>query len=133
MSSCLRTAGSGSARSTTFSRSWTPRKRNRLFRNDGDGTFTDVTVEAGIPLTGIRGFSPRFVDMDGDRWPELLIAGDFGTSRYFRNNGDGTFTDIADAAGVTNDRFTKAVVWGDYDNDRYPDIYVSNIDNRNRL
>jgi len=65
---------------------------SRLFRNDGDGTFTDVTVSAGVFDAQLRGFGAIFADMDGDRYPELLIAGDFGTSRYFINDRDGTFT-----------------------------------------
>ena len=65
---------------------------SRLFQNDGDGTFTDVTVSAGVFDDALRGFGAIFADMDGDRYPELLIAGDFGTSRYFINDRDGTFT-----------------------------------------
>ena len=53
---------------------------SRLYRNDG-GLFTDVSVEAGVFDPAVRGFSPRFVDMDGDRYPELLLAADFQTSR----------------------------------------------------
>ncbi len=67
---------------------------NRLFQNNGDGTFTDVTVAAGVYDPECRGFSPVFADMNGDRRPELLIAADFGTSLYFVNNGDGTFTEV---------------------------------------
>jgi len=64
----------------------------RLFRNDGDGTFTDVTAPAGVLDGTTRAFGAIFADMDGDRFPELLVAGDFGTSRYYVNNRDGTFT-----------------------------------------
>jgi hypothetical protein len=64
----------------------------RLFRNNGNGTFTDVTVAAGVVSTQVRGFGAIFADMDGDRYPELLVAGDFGTSLYFINNRNGTFT-----------------------------------------
>ena len=60
---------------------------NRLFRNEGDGTFTDVTSDVGINVVYMSGFSPTFADMDGDLYPELLIAADFGSSRYFRNEG----------------------------------------------
>ena len=69
---------------------------NNLFRNNGDGTFTDVTAAAGLPLVSkTRGFGAIFADMDGDRYPELLISGDFGTSKYYHNNTDGTFTGTA--------------------------------------
>lgn len=71
----------------------------RLFRNNGDGTFTDVTVEAGVFDPLVRGFSAIFCDMNGDRFPELLVAADFGTSRYFINNGDGTFSTTPSANG----------------------------------
>src|SRR5690606_9297618 len=53
--------------------------------------------------------------------------------QLFRNNGDGTFTDVADEAGVTNSRMTKGVTWGDFDSDRWPDLYVSNFGGENRL
>src|SRR5262249_38562433 len=53
--------------------------------------------------------------------------------QLFRNNGDGTFTDVAAAAGVQNNRFTKGVVWGDYDGDGWPDLYVSYYKGENRL
>ena len=66
---------------------------NVLFHNNGDGTFTDVSAAAGIPNpSDLRGFGAIFADMDGDRYPELLISGDFGTSKYYHNNTDGTFT-----------------------------------------
>ena len=57
----------------------------------------------------------------------------FYPSQLFRNNGDGSFTDVAQSAGVTNDRWAKAVTWRDYDNDRFPDLYVSNFLGLNRL
>ena len=62
---------------------------NRLFRNNGDGTFTDVTNSAGIAADGVRGFAPCLADMTGDRYPEILIAADFGTSSYFINQDSG--------------------------------------------
>lgn len=64
----------------------------RLFRNNGDGTFTHVSAEAGVNDNRTRGFGAIFADMDGDRYPELLVAGDFGTSKYYINDRDGTFT-----------------------------------------
>ena len=64
---------------------------------------------------------------DISRWAKTNIS-----SQLFRNDGDGTFTDVASAAGVTNDRFAKGVAWGDFDDDGDPDLYVSNI-GRNRL
>ncbi len=104
-----------------------PSSGNRLFRNNDDGTFSDVSAAAGLPTLGIRGFSPRFADMDGDRFPELLIAADFGTSRYYRNNGNGTFTNLTTAAGVGLDDNGMGSTVGDYDNDGRLDWYVTSI------
>lgn len=100
---------------------------NRLFRNNGNGTFTDVTVSAGLNLAGVRGFSPRFVDMNGDRYPELLLAADFGTSRYYRNNGNGTFTNGTTASGTGLDDNGMGQTVGDLDNDGHLDWLVTSI------
>ncbi len=100
---------------------------DRLFRNNGDGTFTDVSDAAGIVQNASRGFAPRFVDMDGDRYPELLIASDFGTSKYLANNGDGTFTDMTVASGTGLDGNGMGHTVGDYNNDGLFDWYVTSI------
>ncbi|MEQ8850906.1 MAG: FG-GAP-like repeat-containing protein [Phycisphaerales bacterium] len=101
---------------------------NRLFRNNGDGTFTDVTTSAILyDMTPVRGFSPRFVDMDGDRYPELLWVGDFFTSKYLRNDANGKFTEMTAAAGVGLDSNGMGNTVGDYDNDGDLDWYVSSI------
>lgn len=102
---------------------------NRLFRNDGTGRFTDVT-ESAIPfdLSGTRGFSPQFQDMDGDRYPELLWVADFNTSRYFINNGDGTFADFTAGSGTAMDSNGMGSEIADFDNDGLPDWYVTSID-----
>jgi hypothetical protein len=73
---------------------------SRLFRNDGDGTFTNITDSAGVFQTNTHAFGAVFVDMDGDRYPEMLVAGDFGTSRYYKNNKDGTFTELDPGTGL---------------------------------
>ncbi|MCA9290298.1 MAG: CRTAC1 family protein [Phycisphaerales bacterium] len=101
---------------------------NRLFRNEGDGTFTDVTTTA-LPATvhTVRGFQPAFVDMDGDRYPELLLTGDFETSRYYRNLGDGTFSDETASSGTGLDENGMGQTVGDFDNDGRPDWYVTSI------
>jgi hypothetical protein len=99
---------------------------NRLYRNDG-GFFTDVTAAAGIDAGGVHGFAPRFVDMDGDRFPEILLVADFETSRYWRNDGDGTFTDITAASGTGLDCNGMGSAIGDFDRDGRPDWYVTAI------
>ena len=100
-----------------------------LYRNNGDGTFTDVTLTAlDIDITGftgMRAFAPRFVDVDGDRYPEILFVGDFETSKYFRNNGDGTFTNLTPGNGTGLDSNGMGNTFGDYNNDGLFDWYVT--------
>ncbi len=102
---------------------------NRLYRNNGDETFTDVTAESGIGATidGVRGFQPVFVDMDGDLYPELLLSADVATSRYYINNGDGTFTDATSSSGCGLDANGMGQTIGDFDLDGYFDWYVTSI------
>ncbi len=103
---------------------------SKLFRNNGDETFTNVTgtigLFTGVPFT-LALFSPRFADMDGDRWPDLLLAADFGTSRYFRNDGDGTFTDLTVASGTGDEENGMGQTVGDLDNNGLLDWYVTSI------
>jgi hypothetical protein len=118
------------------------RIRNSLLRNNGDGTFSDVTRAAGLadpPMptqVGVWGDYDNDGDLDvfigNESRVELEQAGATYPSQLFRNNGDGTFTDIAAAAGVTNDRMCKGASAGDFDNDGDLDLYVSNI-LKNRL
>ncbi|MCB0192560.1 MAG: CRTAC1 family protein [Anaerolineae bacterium] len=100
---------------------------NRLFQNNGDGTFADVTTQAGIIDNGIRGFSPCFADMNGDRNPELLLVADFGTSRYFVNNGDGSFTESGKQLGAGMEWSGMGSTVGDFNNDGRLDWYATAI------
>ena len=114
------------------------RHPNSLLRNNGEGTFTDVTFEAGLGEFHYPTQTAAWADYDNDGDLDLYI-GNEDTSRLsapcqlFQNNGDGTFTDVAKQAGVENLRWAKAVVWGDYNGDRFPDLYVSNLEAPNRL
>jgi hypothetical protein len=110
--------------------------RNSLMQNDGTGRFRDVTQQAGLSQPAAPTQAACFGDFDGDGLLDLYIAnesrmdqrgdGDY-PSQLFHNNGEGTFTDVASIAGVTNDRYAKGVTAGDYDNDGDLDLYVSNV------
>jgi tetratricopeptide (TPR) repeat protein len=106
-----------------------------LLRNNCDGTFTDVTVQAGLakPLTSSQ--AAVWVDINNDGWLDLFIGNETGPAQLFLNKGDGTFEDIAMQAGVDGDgtAFTKGVAAADYDNDGWVDLYVSNLNGPNFL
>jgi hypothetical protein len=113
--------------------------RKSLLRNDLDGParrFVDVTAAAGLGNRVFPTQAANFQDYDADGDLDLFVGAEaagknFYASELFRNNGDGTFTDVAAQAGVENIRFGKAAAWGDYDNDDDPDLFVSNFgDNR---
>jgi hypothetical protein len=101
----------------------------RLFRNAGDGTFEDVTAQAigAAALERVFGLSPRFTDMDADGYPELLLTGDYGTTRYLKNRGDGSFEDVTRAGGLglATNAMGHAVL--DFDGDGLLDWYVTSI------
>ena len=97
---------------------------NRLYRNDGDGTFTDVTELAGVGDKGY-GVGCCVGDYDNDGHLDLYVT-NFGKNRLYRNNGDGTFTDIADRANVGDVRWGASCAFADYDNDGHLDLYVTN-------
>jgi hypothetical protein len=109
------------------------RKRNSLLHNNGDGSFTDVTFEAGLARPSYPTLAAAWSDYDNDGNVDIYVGNEANNqqqpypSQLFHNNGDGTFTDVAPAAGVTNDRMAKGVAWGDYDNDGDLDLYVSNF------
>lgn len=119
--------------------------RMSLLRNNGDGTFADVTREAGLVLPAYPSQSAAWADYDNDGDLDLFSCSEsmpevpedgaaiIFPSRLFQSNEDGTFTDVASAAGVSNLRYCKGSAWGDYDNDGDPDLYVSNYAGENRL
>ncbi|HYR74212.1 MAG TPA: VCBS repeat-containing protein, partial [Pyrinomonadaceae bacterium] len=98
--------------------------RDVLYRNNGDGTFTDVTESAGIS-NSMRGMGLTVGDYNNDGWPDIYITG-FGASKLYRNNGNGTFTDVTEQAGVNNSLWGTSAAFFDYDNDGYLDLYVCN-------
>ncbi len=109
-----------------------------LLRNRGDGTFEDVTEAAGL-LADHPTQAGTWADFDGDGDLDLFVGNenaDGGTghpNQLMRNNGDGTFTDIAAAAGVDLPGYIKGAAWGDYDNDGRPDLYLSRMGQDNVL
>jgi len=97
---------------------------NRLYRNDGDGTFVDVTVQAGVGDQGYGvGCSAADFDADGDL--DLYVL-NYGPNVLYRNNGDGTFSDVSDASGLADAHWSLSAPWFDYDNDGDLDVYVTN-------
>ena len=97
---------------------------NCLYRNNGDGTFTDVTENAGVGDTGY-GHGCAVGDYNNDGQLDLYVT-NYGTNRLYRNNGDGTFTDVAEVAGVTESRWSSSCAFADYDRDGNLDLYVVN-------
>ncbi len=103
-----------------------------LYRNNGDGTFADVSKKAGIANPAGKGLGVAFSDFDRDGWPDIYIANDTVRNFLYHNNGDGTFTDLAYSAGVGYDVNGKAragmgVEFTDFDGDGLPDIFVTNF------
>lgn len=99
---------------------------NQLYRNNGDGTFTNVTVEAGVGETGLC-LGTVFGDYNNDGYPDLYVVNDFGRNTLYRNNGDGTFTDVTVKTGTLAYGAGMNASMGDYDNDGQIDVYVTNI------
>ncbi len=106
---------------------------NKLFRNNGDGTFTDVTDAAGVGFNG-NTQAAAFGDFDNDNDLDLYITniGD-GTNKLFRNNGNGTFTDVTSFYGVADVGDGRTCDWIDFNNDRLLDLFTTNHVNPNRL
>ena len=112
---------------------WLSPVRRSLLRNNGDGTFTDVTRQAGLAMPATASQTVAWADFDNDGWLDLFVGNENAPAQLFYNNRDGTFTDVAHDAGVDRIAYSKASVAGDYDNDGYPDIYVSNYRGENFL
>lgn len=110
------------ARSTVPAKS-DPKYWNRLYRNNGDGTFTDTTEKAGLQGEGFS-MGVAAGDYDNDGFSDLYITG-VGRNTLYRNNGDGTFTDVTKGAGVEGSGWSAGAMFLDYDRDGLLDLFVS--------
>ena len=100
--------------------------QNALYRSNGDGTFTETTMQAGVGRNRGFGMGAAVGDYDNDGYPDLYVTG-FGASTLYHNNGNGTFTDVTERAGVENrERWATSAAWFDFDNDGYLDLLVAN-------
>jgi hypothetical protein len=100
--------------------------RGTLLRNRGDGRFEDVSERAGVDSPGWD-MAGAWGDYDGDGWPDLYVANEFGNNRLYHNEGDGTFSDRTRASGTVDGGSGMGAVWGDYDGDGDLDLYVSGM------
>jgi hypothetical protein len=117
----------GSSRKSEAARQ---RPHDYLLRNNGDGTFTDVTREAHLGDSGWHS-GCAVGDYNNDGYPDIYVTS-FGPNKLYRNNGDGTFTEVAEAAGVADPhwpfpKWSMGAAFGDYDGDGYIDLYVANF------
>jgi hypothetical protein len=107
-----------------------PKYSNRLYHNNHDGTFTDVTARAGVAGAGY-GMGVAVGDYDNDGWPDLYVV-NVTRNQLFHNNRDGTFSDVTERAGVSGGvldgrkMWSVSALWLDYNNDGLPDLFVSN-------
>jgi enediyne biosynthesis protein E4 len=100
--------------------------RSALYKNNGDGSFTDVTERAGVGAEGLFGMGVAVGDYDNDGFPDLFVLG-YGRCILYHNNGDGTFSDVTSKAGVGNvGKWGSSAAWFDYDNDGKLDLVIAN-------
>ena len=100
-----------------------PKSCSRLYRNNGDGTYTDVTKESGLISEG-WGVGVTVGDYNNDGYRDVFIT-NFGTNALFHNNGDGTFTNVTKEAGLEGGNWSTGCAWGDFDRDGRLDLYVA--------
>ena len=102
-----------------------PNEMNVLYRNKGDGTFVDATVEAGLQQNHGYGMGCLSADYDNDGDADLYLT-NFGRNQLYRNDGNGTFTDVTSHAGVGDGKWSVSASFGDFDLDGHLDLYVAN-------
>ena len=107
---------------------------NVFYRNNGDGTFTDVTAELGIAASGGRSMQCLFSDFDSDNDLDLYVANDTSVNHIYRNSGDGIFTDVSNESWAADFRGSMGLTAGDYDGDADIDLFMSHwVDEENAL
>src|SRR2546430_4078453 len=99
---------------------------NALYRNAGDGSFLDVTAQAGVALGDRISVGAAFADYDNDGWADLFVTSTRGGNVLWHNRGDGTFEDVTTAAGLSHVGHSQTPVFFDYDNDGYLDLFLTN-------
>ena len=106
-----------------------------VFHNNGDGTFTDVSKKCGVESSPGKGLGIAIDDFDGDGWPDIFVANDSVAEQLFRNNHDGTFTEVALLSGLAYDQNGHAFAgmgadFGDYKNSGWPSVFVNALANQ---
>jgi len=112
---------------------WEVAQRKTLLRNNCDGTFTDVTDASGLAKHPTSTQTAVWVDINNDGLLDLLVGNENTPAQLFLNKGNGVFEDISHSSGVDRIGFSKGVVAADYDNDGWPDLFVSNLTGPNFL
>ncbi len=97
--------------------------KNALYKNNRDGTFTDVTDKAGVAGGAEFGMGCAIADYDNDGYADIFVTA-YGRCTLYHNNGNGTFTDVTEKAGLASPGWTTSAVWFDYDNDGKLDLFV---------
>ncbi len=102
-----------------------PPERNLLFKNNGNGTFTEMAEKAGVVNENGRSLSATWADLDQDGWPDIYIANDVSDNVLYKNNGNGTFTEISHNALVADYRGAMGIAVGDWDGDADYDMFIT--------
>lgn len=113
---------------------WLDGVTNWLMHNNGDGTFTETGVDLGVDNMSLPSFQPTWIDYNNDGWPDLYIINDkVPTNALYKNNGDGTFTDVSEISGTDYSIEAMCNAVSDFNHDGYLDIYMTNNSSGNKL
>ncbi|SMO47697.1 CRTAC1 family protein [Fodinibius sediminis] len=98
---------------------------NLLYKNNGDGTFTEISRQAGVQNKAGRSLSATWIDLNKDQWPDLYVANDVSDNVLYLNNKNGTFVDVSHLAHVADYRGAMGIAGGDWDNDQDADLFIT--------